>query len=243
MNLPSIDLPQIPIPFEIPHMLHPCIVHFAVALPFVVLFLEIINLFVKKRTVGVVAFIFSLMASATIVASYMTGNIDASLTTSIEAIEVHKTLGAYLVIISLVVVVFKLFSVMIRTGIVRAIYLMILMLFVALIVKEAIGGKELVYKKGINIDIVMSLQKELKDTTSKLSSLTKEIEILKANSIKDKVEDKVDVNTTQTHKDVEQSAKELETNLKNSINDVNIEDNITDINITDVKKDLNSTKL
>jgi len=253
MNLPSIDLPQIPIPFEIPHMMHPCVVHFAVALPFVVLFLEIINLFVKKRTVGIVAFVFSLIASATIIASYMTGNVDASLTSVESLVQAHKALGAYLVIISLAVVLFKLFSVMIRTGIVKAIYLMILIIFVGVMTKEGISGKELVYKDGVNVQAVNTLQQQLKETSIKLSTLKKEIETLKAHSVSStttvktstKEEEKqiqtVD-NSVETVKQTieENSTQEPKAQLQDSIRDVDVEDEVTDVNATN---DINNTKI
>jgi uncharacterized membrane protein len=151
MNLPPINLPKIPIPFEIPQMMHPYIVHFAIVLPLVILFLEIINLIVKKRTIGVVSFLFALFASAAAIAAFMTGNVDAKLANMDSVIQVHKNLGAYVVVVSMAVVVFKLFSVLIRIGVVKLLYLLILIIYVSLIVKESISGKDLVYNSGVNV--------------------------------------------------------------------------------------------
>jgi hypothetical protein len=44
MQLPQITLPQIELPFDIPVLLHPPVDHFAIALPVVILLLELMNL-------------------------------------------------------------------------------------------------------------------------------------------------------------------------------------------------------
>jgi len=162
MNLPPINLPKIPIPFEIPQMMHPYVVYFAIALPIVVLLLEIINLIVKKRAIGVISFLLALLALATTITAFMTGNTDANLANIDSVIQAHKNLGAYVVVLSMVVVVFKLFSVMIRTGIVKALYLMILIVSVGFVANEAMSGKDLVYKNGVNISKCKNLEKQNK---------------------------------------------------------------------------------
>ena len=83
MNLPPINLPKIPKPFEIPQMMHPCVVYFAIALPIVVLLLEIINLIVKKRAIGVISFLLALLALATTITAFMTEN-SLNTTTTID---------------------------------------------------------------------------------------------------------------------------------------------------------------
>jgi uncharacterized membrane protein len=171
MNLPPINLPKIPIPFEVPQMMHPCIIHFAIALPVVILFLEIINLIVKKRTIGVLSFLLALLASTAAIAAYMTGNVDANLANMDTVIQTHKNLGAYVVVLSMVVVAFKLFSVMIRTGIVKAIYMMILMVYVGFVANEAMSGKELVYKDGVNISNITKLKTLNKNLNVEINGL------------------------------------------------------------------------
>jgi uncharacterized membrane protein len=267
MNLPSIDLSQLPIPLEmVPDMVHPYIVHLALALPLVILFLEIINLFVKKRTVGVLAFVLSLIAAGAMILAYITGVVDASLAKSMETvIETHKALGSYLVILSLVVVLFKLFSVMIRTGIVKAIYLIILIIFVGMLTKEAKSGKALVYENGININKVSELQ-------SKVTLYQKEIAKLKQQTKKTvstptkTVETKVEVKKNQPSQKVEvpDVSKHIDTNdnktieiapepeptveLEDATKDVDVEEDVThakvvDTNDTSVIKDINNTQI
>jgi len=259
MNLPHIDLPQIPIPMWIPDMMHPCVVHFAIALPFVILLLEIVNLFVKKRTVGIISFVFALLSSATMIASSMTGHIDAELSTYAQnVIESHKVLGEYLVIISLAVVLFKIFSVVIRTGIVKAIYLMILIIFILAIVKEARSGNELVYKNGVNIQSVSVLQKQLKETSKKLLSLQKQLKSntptsSKASTVVEQV--KVQDSTTEVKPkesiksvEVQSDVKEPTVKLQDSISDVDVEEDVTDVKTSEsidssVIEEKNNTKI
>lgn len=49
MTLPVITLPKVELPFDIPVLLHPAVVHFMIALPVVIILLELINLIMKKR--------------------------------------------------------------------------------------------------------------------------------------------------------------------------------------------------
>jgi len=220
MNLPPINLPKIPIPFEVPQMMHPCIIHFAIALPVVILFLEIINLIVKKRTIGVISFLLALFSSVAAIAAYMTGNIDANLVNMDTVIQAHKNLGAYVVLISMVVVVFKLFSVMMRTGIVKAIYLMILIVSVGFVANEAMSGKILVYQDGVNI-------KQLANVKSENKNLNIEINNLNASN-QQKVQ--------QLNKVIKSLQEQLmRRNTKQIVEDVNdsVEDNVkSDTNIT-----------
>jgi len=135
MNLPPLTLPKVPIPFDnIPEMLHPMVVHFAIALPVVVLLFEIINLVVKKRAIGIVSFLLLLISSATIAISYLTGNVDVShIEVLTNTLQEHQILGTYLVVFSMIVVVLKLISALWQTGIVKTLYLILLMLLLPLV--------------------------------------------------------------------------------------------------------------
>jgi uncharacterized membrane protein len=248
MNLPPINLPKIPIPFEIPQMMHPCIVHFAIALPLVILFLEIINLIVKKRAIGVVSFLFALFASAAAIAAFMTGNVDAKLANMDSVIQAHKNLGAYVVVVSMAVVVFKLFSVMIRTGIVKAIYLMILIVYVGFIANEAMSGKDLVYNNGVNIKQITylkSMNQSLhtgmneirafnKQKIQEINELNSTIKSLKEQIAKQNAKIELQDNQIQELKSQE---NKIQQETKQVIEDVNssIENNITsESNITEI---------
>jgi len=246
MNLPPINLPKIPIPFEVPQMMHPCIIHFAIALPVVILFLEIINLIVKKRTIGVISFLLALLASTAAIAAYMTGSMDANLANIDTVIQAHKNLGAYVVILSMVVVLFKLFSVMIKTGIVKAMYLMILMVFVGFVANETMSGKVLVYQDGINIKPLANIKSLNKDLNIKINELKvsdeakiKKVQDLNATikSLQEKLQqqnDKVQlldmqINELKSQKnDIKQNTKPVIKNINNNVeNSVVSDSNIT----------------
>jgi len=183
MELPSLPfkLPEIPLPFDIPVLAHPPIVHFVIAIPVIVLLLEIINLFVKKRAIGVVSFLLLALAVLATAAAYLTGTTDGkeafdALTQAGQAdLKGHKLLGTYLMLASVVVLVFKLLSAMIQRGLMKALYLLILVLFVAGILKQGKEGGELVYKYGANVERVQDLDSDLFDAKEELDELKEQM--------------------------------------------------------------------
>lgn len=76
MELPAIKLPQIELPFDVPLLLHPPIDHFLIALPVVILLLELANLIVKKKAIGVTSFFLLLLTVVATIAAYITGSTD-----------------------------------------------------------------------------------------------------------------------------------------------------------------------
>ncbi len=180
--------------FDIPLLMHPPIVHFIIAIPVIVLFLEIINIVVKKRTIGVISFLLLILAVVAVVAAYLTGNVDGKeafplLSETVQGeLKEHKLLGTYLILASAVVLVFKLLSAMIGRGLMKALYLLVLILFVAGILKQGKEGGELVYTYGVNVEKVQELDTELDD-------LKEEIEELKEEAAKTPVEKAVNVVT------------------------------------------------
>jgi len=177
MELPAIKLPQVELPFDIPVLLHPPVDHFIIALPVIVLLLEVVNLIVKKRAVGVVSFFLLVLTVVAAVAAYFTGSIDGKEAFPLlgEAaqgeLKEHKILGTYLMLVSVVVLVFKILSAMISRGLMKALYLFILILFVAGILKQGKEGGELVYKYGVNVEKVQELDSELFDVKEELEEL------------------------------------------------------------------------
>jgi len=169
MELPALKLPQIELPFDIPVLLHPPIDHFAIAIPVLVLLVEIVNLFLKKRAIGVLTFSLLIVGMAVALAAYLTGTVDGkeafdTLTQAgQEELKEHKLLGTYLVIASAIVVIFKLISALTRKGLLKAIYLLVLLAFVAGILKQGKDGGELVYEYGANVEIVKTLKDDLAD--------------------------------------------------------------------------------
>jgi len=180
MELPVIHLPQIPLPVEIPLLMHPIAIHFLVAIPVIVLLLEIGNLVVKKRAIGVSNFFLLLLMVGFAVAGYLTGSVDGKEAfpalgeMAKEELVEHKLLGTYLMLGSVVVLFFKMLSALIGRGLMKGLYLFILILFVALLFKQGKDGGELVYKYGINVEKVQELDSDLYDAKEELTSLQEE---------------------------------------------------------------------
>jgi len=176
MELTPIKIPEIPLPFDIPVLMHPPIDHFMIALPIVVLLLEIINLFAKKKAIGVISFFLLVLTVIAAIAAYLTGSTDGKEAYDILSqagqvdLKDHKTLGTYLMLASGVVLIFKLLSVMINRAIMKALFLFVLILFVAGILKQGKEGGELVYKYGANVapakaysDLMFTINDDMED--------------------------------------------------------------------------------
>ena len=169
MELPAIEIPQIVLPFEVPTMLHPVVDHFVIALPIIVLLLEIVNLLMKKRALGVTSFFLLLLTVVISAAAYLTGSVDGKeafpLLSEVaqHELQAHKLLGTYVMLASAVVLFFKFFSVVLQRGLMKALYLLILVLFIAVMLKQGKDGGELVYKYGVNVQTVQDLSSEIDD--------------------------------------------------------------------------------
>ena len=177
MELPAIKLPQIELPFDIPLLMHPPVDHFIIALPVIILLLEVVNLIVKKRAIGVASFFLLILTVVAAAAAYLTGSVDGKeafplLSEAAQGeLKEHKLFGTYLMFASAVVLVFKLLSAMISRGLMKALYLLVLILFVAGILKQGKEGGELVYKYGVNVEKVQALDDELFDLKEELEEL------------------------------------------------------------------------
>ena len=160
MNLPPLSIPDLTLPFVVPSMVHPLFVHFAIALPVVILLFELVNLLLKRRAVGVSSFLLLLLMVVVYAGAYLTGVTDgkeAAKVLSPEAKEVlsaHKQLGVYLVYGSLVVLMFKLISAAVKKIAARLVFLLILIVFILMAFNEGKKGGELVYKYGANVQAV-----------------------------------------------------------------------------------------
>jgi uncharacterized membrane protein len=176
MTLPELPfkIPEIPLPFDIPALMHPPVAHFIIALPVIILLLEVINLIAKKRAIGVTSFFLLVLTVAAAVAAYLTGSVDGKAAWDIltqdgqTALKAHKLFGTYLLFASAIVVLFKLISVMIQRGLTKAVYLLILIIFVAGILKQGKEGGELVYTHGANVKIVKTMDDEMFDLKDEL---------------------------------------------------------------------------
>ena len=171
MTLPALPfkIPEVPLPFDIPALMHPPVAHFIIALPVIILLLEIVNLIVKKRAIGVTSFFLLILTVVAAIAAFYTGSVDGKAAWDIltqdgqTAVKAHKLFGTYLMLASVVVVLFKLLSSLVQRGLMKAVYLLVLIVFVAGILKQGKEGGELVYTHGTNVKIVKIKDDELFD--------------------------------------------------------------------------------
>ena len=185
MQLPEITLPKVELPFDIPVLLHPPVDHFAIALPVVILLLELINLALKKRAISGLSLFLIILTIIASVGAYFTGLVDgkeaypALSEAAKAALSEHKTLGTYLMLASGVLLLFKLLSMIIEKGIMKGLYLLVLIVFVAGILEQGEEGGELVYKHGMNVEQVKVLDDELFDVKEELEEAMEKIEAAK----------------------------------------------------------------
>jgi uncharacterized membrane protein len=207
MQLPAIKLPEIPLPFDIPTLMHPPVVHFVIAIPVLVLLIEIINLVAKKRAIGFTAFFLLIVGAVAAVGAYLTGihdgkeAFDALSQAGQAELKEHRLLGTYLMLASGVVVVFKLLSAMIQRGLMKATYLLVLIVFIAGMFKQGKDGGELVYEYGANVERVQELDSDLFDAKEELSEAQEKLKELEAALSQAKAEaEKKAVTTEETQK-------------------------------------------
>lgn len=180
MELPAISLPSIELPFDIPVLLHPPVDHFAIALPVVVLLLELINLVVKRRSLSVVSLFVMVVATLAVAAAYLTGSVDgkeafdALSEAGQDELKGHKLLGTYLLIASAIVLVVKLLSMMLSRTWMKTLYMLLLVALVAGMFKQGEEGGELVYEYGANVERVKTLDDKLFDCEEALEEAAPE---------------------------------------------------------------------
>jgi len=197
MSLPLLVIPKIQFPFEIPHMIHPFFVHLTIALPIVIIILELINLAYRRRTIGILSFFFMLLLSTILLLTYFTGLTDANLAKDFltaeakEALLAHKQLGIYLVYTSLLVLTFKLISVIVKKTIIRVLFFLVIIVFFIAVLNEGKKGGELVYKYGVNVKAVQTAKHSITIKDNVVSADT-------THASKTKSVIKVDVNKDET---------------------------------------------
>ncbi len=186
MNLPAIKLPEIHLPFDIPSLVHPPIDHFAIALPVIVLLIELYNLFIKRRSIGVLAFVLLTLGVAALAAAYLSGLHDgkASFEALSEAgqatLKEHKTLGTYLLLLGGGVWLFKLLSVLIRHKALKLFYLLLLLLLIGGLFEQGEEGGKLVYEHGANVQKAKLLDDKVFDLEDKIDDLQTKIKRLES---------------------------------------------------------------
>jgi len=177
MNLPVFDIPVPNLGFDIPVLMHPPLVHFAIVIPVFILILEIINIFMKRRGLTVTTFIFFTLLIVIFFAAFVTGKTDGSeawdmLTKAGQSdLKEHKLIGIYLLLASVVVLFLKLFAIALRTWWMKLLYLLILISFVGAVLYQGKEGGELVYKHGANNERVLDLSNEIDDLNDEIDEL------------------------------------------------------------------------
>ncbi len=157
MSLPPLTLPEFPLPFEIATLMHPAIVHFAVALPVVILLLEIINLAVRRKAIGSMSVVLMVLMVLVYFGAYLTGGVDAhaakdALTPETKALlDTHTNGGVWLVYASAAILLLKLISLGVKRVPVRIVYLVAFGLFFWAVTGVVQRGCDLTYQHGINV--------------------------------------------------------------------------------------------
>jgi uncharacterized membrane protein len=180
MSLPAITIP-VEIPFQVPLLLHPVAVHFAIAIPIIVLILELFNLYFKRRALNVITVSFLLVLIVIYAGLYITGTTDGSeafpLLTDAgkDELKEHKLLGIYLVYASLLPVIFKSISLLVMNKWAKIIYLVVLLLFIGVNLKQGKDGGELVYEHGANVAAIADSKEKLEEMKFEIEDLTESV--------------------------------------------------------------------
>ncbi len=195
MTLPEISLP-LQIPYEVPLLLHPVVVHFAIAIPVLVLVLEFFNLYFKRRALNVITSSLLLVLIGIYLGLFLTGKTDGSEAFDLlsdagqDELREHKLLGTYLVYASMTLIVFKALATFIAHKAATIIYFLVMLLFIGVNMKQGKDGGELVYEYGANVAAANEAKDRADELGEQIEELQAEIAALKeekAQSIEAKV--------------------------------------------------------
>jgi len=173
------------LPFDVPVGLHSPVVHFAIAIPVIIVLLEFFNIFFRKKSLSVFSLFLTLLLATVMVGAYYTGVSDGQeaydflINEGKEELKEHKELGILLVYASLALVVLKLFFMLFKGAVARILFLFILIAFTGAVLKQGHDGGELVYEYGANnkaLQKVLEMNNDLKDELEELKSECEEQE-------------------------------------------------------------------
>jgi len=185
MTLPVIDIP-FKLPFDVPLLVHPIFVHFAVAIPIIVLLIEVVNLKAKNRAVSLTSLFLLTLAMLVYVGAFYSGKADGSEAFALlnddakGDLKFHKLLGTYLVYGTGVLFLLKVFAMAVKQNWARTIFLLTLLVFIGLLFKQGEEGGELVYKHGVNVKPVSALQDKIDDMQYNIDDLKAQLKKAKA---------------------------------------------------------------
>ena len=167
MDLPLIVLPQVELSFAIETLLHPLFVHFMMAFPIMVLFLEILNILMNKKTISGVNVFLLLLTLIISIAVYFTGLTDAKASLALLseeaklALDAHILLGTYLIFALLLVLFLKLLST-VMGNFFKSLYILVLFILVAGLLSQGRQGIKLVYTEGANVAKIKTLDSQIR---------------------------------------------------------------------------------
>ncbi len=189
MQLPEITIPKAiieSIPMDqLPSLIHPPLVHFAIVLPVMIVILEIANILLKRnetpeipkgKGVSTLSMVLTVLAVFIFFGAYISGSVDGKATWDLlgeagqEELKGHKILGTYLFYGSLFLFILKLIALFTgKKG--RVVFLGFATLFALLTLIQGKEGGELVYKHGANVAKVKELDDKLFDLQDELDTL------------------------------------------------------------------------
>ena len=204
MNLPTISLP-LSLPIDIPLLAHPPLTHFAIVLPILIILIELINSFIKSRTLSGISFTMIIGLVVVLLGTFLTGKSDASevfsalSTEAQEAVKAHKLLGIYIVYASVGLLVFKILN-FTKLKVFKVLFILVMILFTATVLEQGEEGGKLVYEHGVNV----AAMADLKDSIDEYKD---EIDELKEDNadLKEKLEE---ASTKKVEKPVEEAVEE-----------------------------------
>lgn len=178
-TLPPIDIPKIDLPFAIEPLMHPAVIHFVIALPIVILLLEIISYFVNvnRKAIHLTSLFFIFILVVASIGAYFTGITDGKEAFPLLGSEAknhlgeHKLIGIYLMLFSMLLLILKLFSLMFLKSITKTIYGLALIAFIPAVLFQGHEGGELVYEYGVNVKQVKSLKEKVTELNEELKML------------------------------------------------------------------------
>ena len=183
------------LPFDVPVGLHSPVVHFAIAIPVIIVLLEFFNIFFRKKSLSVFSLFLTLLLATVMVGAYYTGVSDGQeaydflINEGKEELKEHKELGILLVYASLALVVLKLFFMLFKGAVARILFLFILIAFTGAVLKQGHDGGELVYEYGANNKALQKALEKNDDLKDELEELKEECET-KKDSAKEEEEKK-----------------------------------------------------
>ncbi len=187
MSLPNITIP-FELPVDIPLLVHPAIVHFVIAIPIVILLIEIINLGLKKRTLSFLSLSLMIIVAVAMSVAYFTGTVDGKEAYSLlvsegqAELKEHKLLGIYLVYASLAMIALKLLFMLFSQVVARLFFIVLLIGFIAVTLKQGKDGGELVYEYGANNQAVTAIEEKLDELQDEYDELEEESKNASQNS-------------------------------------------------------------